>query len=94
MWPQYAKSLAIAGNRADRVIGGAVAIELAIVLGRAVTRSDMAEGRIDVGIAELGQTFAGEFADRNVSETAFHVTAMGLDVNLRQGFDDGFLCSS
>ena len=45
-------------------------------------------------IAKLGQTFAGEFADRNVSETAFHVTAMGLDVNLRQRFDDGFLCSS
>ena len=53
-----AEPLSIGGGRADGVIGGAVGIDRAVVLGRTAARTDAVKRRPDVGIAQSGQALA------------------------------------
>jgi hypothetical protein len=84
--PEDTEPLAVAGGRAHGIRGGAVGVGLAILLGR--SGSDMTQGALDVGVAELSQALSSRTADRDGRQTLLDVTVL-RDVEVRHSLDDG-----
>ena len=69
--PEDAEPLAVAGRRADGVGGRAVGIAVGSV--EPCPEADMAERRLDVRVAELGQALAGRLAGRHSGQALLDV---------------------
>ena len=87
MRPEDAEPLAVGGGRADGIAAGAVGV--IVVVGRAVRRADVPEGRLDVGAAGAREAFASRASDGQDGEALLGVAAQGLDVQAGDGLDGG-----
>jgi hypothetical protein len=86
MWPKHAEPLAVAGGRADGVGRRAVIL---VILRRAVSRGDMAERRVDLRVAHLGQAFTSGAAGRDRGQALLGVAAMFLNMQGHHRLDGG-----
>ena len=77
MGPEDAEPLAVGGGRADGEAGGAVGV-VVIEVGRRMRHADLAERRIDVRVAQVGQAVADRPAGGDGGEALLHVAAVLL----------------
>ena len=85
--PEDAEPLAVGGGRANGIIAGAVGV--IVVVGRALRRADMPEGRLDVRAAGVRETFASRAPDGQDGKAFTGVAAEGLEVEAGDGLDGG-----
>jgi hypothetical protein len=84
VWSKDPEPLAVTGRRADGVAGGAVDI---FKLGGTFTGSQLAQRRLEIDVAELGQAFASRLASGECGEALLDVTSVALEVSQDESFD-------
>jgi hypothetical protein len=86
--PKQAKPLAIAGGRAQRQPGGAVAVVILVSTdlgGVAILGScDACERRLDLGLAQVHQARTGRSVGGDGGQALLDVAPMGFDVDRRE----------
>ena len=79
--PEHAESLAVAGGRSDGIRRRAVAIA---AIGQGTCRPNMAESRLNIGVADPRQALLRRFAGGDGGEALVDVAAVGFQMKRGQ----------